>query len=188
MSTFSQSTMEGHAIALCCIQTSPNRIVLEFFDSNGLLEPFRAKSDMFWVSLFNGIIHKFKERGIDCNFVEVNTKHINPYNNCNSWNLYFFYTRLAFSSMNTKDYFSFVHMWYPELIKHVNKFLTRKIGKNTFNMSIIDLNSSKNNKANIYKKLERLNKHYMKYTYNNFRSKTVPTSVNVQVKAITKVK
>lgn len=176
--TKSQQRGDGHAVCLSCIRCEDNSVVLEFFDSNGLLLPYKAKADMYFMSLIQNVIHLFKTNdNIECTLVEMNTKDLNPTGHCNSWIMFYFYTRLAYQSLSTKDFFSFVYSWQSDMIKKINKFLQKKIGKNSFNIEIQKMQQIATNKSAMYNNVVKLNKTYSTVDYTTYTQKNLPKGV-----------
>jgi hypothetical protein len=185
LSTFSQKFVVAHAVVLCCIKNEDGSVILEFFDSNGLLEPFSKKPDMFWTSLLSQIVKLFKIQNVNASFVEMNIRPINI-NQCNSWSLFYYYTRCLYAGKSTKDFFNFVFTWDHSMINIINKFIRKESTANTFNKFIASKTANIVNKNNYYKKIVNINMNYNKYNYRNFSNvkKQIPASIVKKIKSL----
>lgn len=185
LSTFSQKFVVAHAIVLCCVKNEDGSVILEFFDSNGLLEPFSKKADMYWTSLLSQIVRLFREQNIKASFVEMNIRPINQ-NQCNSWSLFYYYTRYMYAGKSSKDFFNFVFTWNHSMINTINKFLRKESSSNTFNKFIANKTASIVNKSSYYNKMVNINMNYNKYNYGNFSNvnKKIPLTIVKKIKSL----
>lgn len=184
LSTSSQKFGWKHAIALACKRNEDNTITIEYFDSNGIMEPFKLKSDMFWVSMFTRVRQLFGENeNVSVDFIEMNIRNINK-NQCNSWAMFYYYTRLAYSHMSSREFFSFVYTWEHSMIENINKFISKKMSQVNFNTFITNQMSNVKN-TNKFNKIKSIANNYTKYNYKKFNNiSKIPQGIKKKLESL----